>query len=199
MTPAEQSPNEGKETPAATPPQHKRIFVGLRIAPEIARELAQLVQDLDRTAVRPVSTADIHLTLVPPWNEACVADAIDKLRVVAGEAKAFALTFQHVGYGPDPKWPRLLWADCAAGDELAELRTALLQAYGQTDERPFRPHVTLARLRGQGRGFARRHPVDLQLSLAQQVDAVELFQSPPPGANGYQVLASFRLGESPAS
>jgi len=34
------------------------------------------------------------------------------------------------------------------------------------------------------------------LSFTQQVESVELFRSPPPGASGYQILASLRLGDS---
>ena len=50
------------------------------------------------------------------------------------------------------------------------LRVALLYACGQSDERPFRPHVTLARLRGNGAAIARRHPIDRELSFTQQVE-----------------------------
>jgi hypothetical protein len=34
------------------------------------------------------------------------------------------------------------------------------------------------------------------VALTQQVDSIELFQSPPPGESGYRVLASARLDES---
>jgi 2'-5' RNA ligase len=106
---------------------------------------------------------------------------------------AFTLAIRHVGYGPDPRRPRLLWADCLATDELVALRAALLDAFGQRDGRPFRPHVTLARMRGNGRLIARRHPIDRPLSLTQRVESVQLFQSPPPAQQGYRVLASLRL------
>jgi 2'-5' RNA ligase len=109
------------------------------------------------------------------------------------------LTFRHVGYGPEPRRPRFLWADCVASKEIAELRAALLQAFGQADERPFRPHVTLARLRDKGRVIARKHPLDQDLALTQRVETVELMQSPPPGERGYKVLASLALGENPES
>jgi RNA 2',3'-cyclic 3'-phosphodiesterase len=171
------------------------VFVGLKIAPEIARQLAQFAAALEKPFVRPVAPADIHLTLVPPWNETSIPDAIAKLGRVAANFGAFQLIFQRVGYGPQPRRPRLLWADCAATDEIAALRIALLQAYGQTDERPFKPHVTLARIRSAGPAIARKHPIDRPLSLTQRVESIELFQSPPPGGSGYQVLASLRLGE----
>ncbi len=172
-----------------------RVFIGLKVAPEIARELARFAADLEQPSVRLVAVGDIHLTLVPPWEEASINDAVEKLRLVASRFDTFALTFQHVGYGPQPRRPRLLWADCAASDDIAALHAALLQAYGQTDERPFRPHVTIARIRGNGFALARSHPIDRDLSFTQQIETVELFRSPPPGAHGYQVLASLRLGE----
>ena len=60
--------------------------------------------------------------------------------------------------------------------------------------RPFRPHVTLARLRGNGAIIARKHPIDQNLLLVQRIESVELMQSPPPGGSGYRVLASLQLG-----
>jgi 2'-5' RNA ligase len=180
-------------------PGTARVFVGLKVAPDIASELARLARTLECFAVRLVAPADIHLTLVPPWDEPAPSEAIEKLRVVAGQFGAFPLTVQHVGYGPDPRRPRLLWADCAASDEIAALRRALLEAYRQTDDRPFLPHVTLARIRGNGRMIARERPIDQELSLTQRVESVELFQSPPQGERGYRVLAAAPLGGSEPS
>ncbi len=194
MTIASAKGPKDADTALAAPPV--RVFVGLKIAPEIASQLAQLAATLEQSSVRPVVPTDIHLTLVPPWNETSIPDAIEKLGRIAGTFGAFQLIFQHAGYGPQPRRPRLLWADCAATDEIAALRAALLQAYGQTDERPFQPHVTLARIRGDGVAIARKHPIDRPLSLSQRVESIELFQSPPAGGSGYQVLASLRLGEA---
>jgi RNA 2',3'-cyclic 3'-phosphodiesterase len=176
-----------------------RVFVGVKIAPEIASQLALLARELEQAPVKLVAAADIHLTLVPPWNETSISEAIEKLRVTVGRFSEFALTFQHLGYGPQAKRPRLLWVECEASNEITTLQNALLYAYGQSDERPFRPHVTLARLRGNGAAIARRHPIGRELSFTQQVDSVELFRSPPPGATGYQILASLRLADSPLS
>lgn len=172
----------------------ERIFVALRIAPEIAQELSRYGNGLEQFSVRPVPTADIHLTLVPPWNEVSIADAVTKLRRETETCGAFTLAFRHIGYGPEPRRPRFLWAECVASNELAELRAALLRACGQVDERSFRPHVTLARLRDKGRAIARKHPVDQDLAFTQQVNTVALMQSPVPGESGYKVLVSLPLG-----
>ena len=173
-----------------------RIFVALRIAPELAQELAQLGKGLEKFSVRLVPPADIHLTLVPPWSEVSVADAVAKLRRVAETCAAFTLKFRHIGYGPEPRPPRFLWAECEASNALVELRAALLRAFGQTNERPFRPHVTLARLHDKGRAIARKHPVDRHIAFTQKIDSVELMQSPAPGESGYKVLASQSLAEN---
>ena len=181
----------------ATSVRPVRIFVALRIVPEIARELAQYSRGLEQFSVRLAAPADIHLTLVPPWNESATPDSVEKLRGVADRFFPFTLTFRHIGYGPEPKRPRFLWAECVASKEIAEFRASLLQTFGQADERPFRPHVTLARLRDKGRAIARKHPLDRDLALTQRVESVALMQSPPPGGNGYKVLASLPLGENP--
>ena len=186
------SSSNGAEYAQTPHTPQERVFVGLRIAPEIATELAQLATALEKVPVRLVKPADIHLTLVPPWNEASIPDAIEKLGRVAGRFGDFRLIFQHVGYGPQPRRPRLVWVDCAASDEITALHAALLQAYGQADERPFQPHVTLARFRANGAAIVRKHPIDRPLSLMQRVESLELFQSPPPGASGYRILASLR-------
>jgi 2'-5' RNA ligase len=173
-----------------------RLFAGVKIAPVIAEELARIAQELDRPDVRPAAIDDIHLTLVPPWNERSPSQAVGTLWLVTERFNAFTLTIQHVGYGPDRHWPRLLWADCLATEELVRLRAALLDAFGQKDKRPFHPHVTLARIRGNGRAIARKHPIDLPLSLTQRVKSVQLFQSPSPNEQGYRVLASAHLRDN---
>jgi 2'-5' RNA ligase len=145
--------------------------------------------------VRLVPKNDLHLTLVPPWNESDVATAIERLGIVASGCNCFLLSFEHLGYGPTLRHPRLLWAGCAANSELEKLRIALLAAFGREDARPFQPHVTLVRIRRNGRSIARRFPIDRPLALTQCVRSVELFQSPSKNQSGYQVLSSSPLAE----
>lgn len=173
-----------------------RLFVGLKIHEAIARDLAALIRELDDPVIRRVAVDDIHLTLVPPWSDKSATAAIERLAAVAGRFGPMPLSIRHAGYGPDPRFPRLIWADCVATDELTALKTALLAAFGQAEDRPFRPHITLARIRGNGRSVARRHPFDRALALTEQVSSVELFQSPAPGERGYKVLASAALSSA---
>lgn len=167
-----------------------RVFIALKMAPDIAQDLAQIARSLERFGVRPIAKDDIHLTLVPPWNEPAVSDAIEKLRRVVEGHCAFRLELRHVSYGPDLKRPRLLWVECSTSKELTGLHAALLLAFGQTDERLFLPHVTLARIRGNGARVSRKCPIDRDLALIQEIETIELMQSPPSGERGYKVLAS---------
>ncbi len=184
---------------AQNPPKGTRVFLGVKIAPDISDQLAGLAKELREENVRLVAPGDIHLTLVPPWNETAISEAIGKMRLTVSRFSPFVLEFQYLNYGPELKRPRLLWAECAAPDDATALRGALLGQFEQNDDRPFRPHVTLARLRGNGGAIARRRPIGRKLSFRQHVGSVELFQSPPPGATGYRILASAPLTERAAS
>jgi 2'-5' RNA ligase len=172
-----------------------RVFVGLKVAPNIAIELARFAKPIEQPSVRLVAPQDIHLTLVPPWHEDSIPPVIDRLRGTAASFDAFDLTFDRVGYGPQPRRPRLLWAECVAEESITGLYAALMEAFGRSSDRPFKPHVTLARIRSGGGAVARKHPVDQPIALKQRVDTVELFRSPAHGTTGYQVLASLPLGE----
>ena len=194
MDPVKQTSEGGMAAGAQDHMQPVRVFVALKIAPDLAQELAGMSEALKGAAVRRIAAADIHLTLVPPWREQLISEAIAKLANVAVARAPFHLEFRHVSYGPEPRHPRLLWVECAASRELADLRAALMAAFGQAEQRPFWPHVTLARIRQHGAAIARRHPIDRELALSQRIGSVELMQSPNAGGIGYSVLASLPLG-----
>lgn len=192
--PATMATEKPLERPAAEE-RKVRVFIGLKMTPDVAQELARLAHDLDRHSVRLVAPADIHLTLVPPWNADSIPEAVDRLRGALGGIRPFLLQFDRLGYGPQLRRPRLLWAECPVSEELSRLHGALRCVFGSVDERPFRPHATLARLGEKGRAIARKHPIDPLLALGQQVTSVELFRSPAAGERGYRTLASVPLGE----
>lgn len=193
--PDESSGGTGCIEPSKTSPP--RVFVGIKITPELAERLAEIAKPLGVEGVRLVPKGDIHLTLVPPWNESDIVEACEKLRQATCGFGCFPLLFENLRYGPTLRHPHLLWAECTASDELSRLRMALLAKFGQTDPRPFTPHVTLARIPKGGRIVARKFPLGQTLSFTQLITSVELFQSPEKGGSGYQVLASLPLGSDP--
>ena len=60
-------------------PESHRVFVALKFAPEVLQQLADMSPSLEGSEVRRVAAGDIHLTLVPPWNESAIFSAVSKL------------------------------------------------------------------------------------------------------------------------
>ncbi len=172
-----------------------RLFVGIKIAPEIAGELAKIANAVADPLVRRIPATDLHLTLVAPWNEEDIAAATQALTAVLKPIRSFDLAFEHVAYGPTRDRPKLLWTECAPTPELAVLGKLLSLAFHQIDNRPSRPHVTLARLGENGPRIARKYPLDRALSLRQKVRSIELFRSTQQQGRGYEIIASVPLHE----
>ena len=134
-----------------------RAFLALDPPEEILREIGR-IQDRLRKLIhgdlRWVRPEGIHLTLkffgdVP---ENAVAD----ISAVAGPAAAavgpFELAIGGTGVFPDPSRPRVVWL--GMNGEVAQLATfqqglerALREIGFPPEERPFRPHLTLGRIK----------------------------------------------------
>jgi 2'-5' RNA ligase len=170
-----------------------RVFVGLKIDPDVADLLVERARLIESPPSRFVARDDIHLTLLPPWDETCIGKAIKNLRAALSGMKTFTLVFTQLSYWPDRHHPHLLCAECLPSDELRSLQQALLSAFGQTEDKPFRPHVTLARIQRRAKAAGRRSGLDEELRLVQAIESVELFQSGKDADKGYQVLASLPL------
>lgn len=129
-----------------------RLFIALPLPPEIAVAAAALVPVLP--GLRPVPAALLHLTLaflgsVPDER------VPDVIAACAGAAKAhapFDIVLDRAGRFPEGGAPRVVWLGLGEGAaESADLAASVrreLSARGLAfDDRPFRPHVTLARVR----------------------------------------------------
>lgn len=139
-----------------------RAFVGIDLPPackETAVRLAAAVAAASPRPLTPVRAATVHLTLhflgdVP----ASGPDGIEAVRAaLAALAFApFSLRFAGGGFFPDMARPRVVWAGLAAGAPecqalAARIATALAELGLPADDKPYRPHLTLARLRTPGR------------------------------------------------
>lgn len=175
------------------PAKAVRVFVALKIAQDVAEALAHRARLIESEPSRFVAWQDIHLTLLPPWDETCIPEAIERLRAALMGLKPFTLTFTHLSYWPSLGRPRLLCAECLPTDKLKALKEALLNAFSRKDDKPFQPHVTLVRMQRGGRAATGKSEMDRELSLVQAVDSVELFQSRTQAGKNYQILASLPL------
>jgi len=126
----------------------KRLFVALLTAPTLQKEILGWQERFANLPVRWLAGKNLHITLVPPWYEQDDASVIAKLEKLRGKQKPFALRFEKVTFGPDPRQPRLVWAEGQTPRELIELKTDIGKALAQkSDSRQFLLHLTLARFR----------------------------------------------------
>lgn len=170
-----------------------RLFVAADLSSETRRELRrvrnQLQPRLDAARVPPrlmwVADEAAHITLrflgsVPdehvPAIEAALQAPID--------LASFTLSFQTVGAFPSGRSPRVVWLGPTDGIEPMRRLAALVNARvtpiaGPAEDRPYSPHVTLARVKdpGRGVGWTRALASVTVESTLSRIDHVTLYQS----------------------
>ena len=133
-----------------------RSFIAVAVDDGIIARLAALQGEL-RRADAPVSWVrpeGMHLTLKFLGNvpEARIPDIGDALREVAAGRATFRVSMEGTGAFPNPRRPRVIWADVRDGREtLVELAGAVDAALAglgfPPEDRPFSPHLTLGRVK----------------------------------------------------
>lgn len=166
-----------------------RAFIAIPLPTALQRALEDVraVYQQQSVAWRWVPPSHLHLTVkflgdVPAESIASVAQAMEQ--AVTGQ-QPFVLMARALGCFPQPARPRVLWMglDDTEGALLRlfqRLETALRERGFPPEERPLRPHVTLARIRQAPRGGHFRallHTYDEHRFGELPVTALHLFQS----------------------
>lgn len=127
----------------------QRLFAGLPIPEVIKQELTPL-SPAPNAKVRPVSPAQMHLTIqfIGQADAEPIAAALQTIR-----ADAFSLSLSSLGTFGSARRGAVLWAGVQDHPCLTELHNAIglkLSALGiELESRAFTPHVTVARCRRQ--------------------------------------------------
>jgi 2'-5' RNA ligase len=129
-----------------------RLFVGLPVADPVGANLSALLRRLRPLAdFRWTPVANLHVTtkFIGEFPET----RVDELkRALAGVAPPppFDIPVRGLGWFPNPRHPRVLWAGIDGGDPLRALAAATEEATAPLgvarEDREFRPHLTLARI-----------------------------------------------------
>ena len=131
-----------------------RAFVALEIPGAVADSLAQAQKQMEATGadIKLVERENLHLNLkfLGELSREEVLEA--KSRLAGLSLKGADFTVKGVGAFPTPVRPRVVWAGIAPGDEplVVPIATGVINALegiGERDDRPFTPHITLARVR----------------------------------------------------
>ena len=190
-------------------PDLLRCFLAVDLEEDVRREIVAARREIESCAVdvRWTRPEGLHVTL--KFLGDVEAERIEAVAAAACAAVVtvapFPMRARGVGGFPSLKRPRVLWVGIEA-PALARLAAALaapLAALGfAADDKPFRPHLTLGRVRSQ-RGWAQAREVLEQFAARDfgesRVDRVGLYRSHlQPGGSVYETLARLPLAGAEA-
>ncbi|HEV1997501.1 MAG TPA: RNA 2',3'-cyclic phosphodiesterase [Candidatus Dormibacteraeota bacterium] len=183
-----------------------RCFIALGLEPLPGPSMKaglQTLRTFRELAVPPPENLHVTLAFMGELAEAGVAGAAEAVKAAAAAAGGrWKVGWAEAGAFPSIGRPRVIWlglADPAMTTTIQGLLISELRSRGlPSDERPFRPHLTLARVRG---GLTREKAADLKAVMAvlpppapASVEALVLYRShPAQGGSTYEELARTSL------
>jgi RNA 2',3'-cyclic 3'-phosphodiesterase len=181
-----------------------RLFLAVRFPPDLAAEASAALPDL--RLLRRVAPELMHVTLAFVGNvpESTLADATAAANEAADATPSFTLRIGALGQFPERGRPHVVWlgfTEPAPLTDLAARTRGALTAHGVSfDDKPFRPHLTLARVREEADRVEVR---DLAIALRSAkpplgtftVDALHVIESTlSPKGPRYTARATAALG-----
>ncbi|HYJ44995.1 MAG TPA: RNA 2',3'-cyclic phosphodiesterase [Pyrinomonadaceae bacterium] len=197
-------------TTSSIPPS-LRVFIAIKLPEAVLSRAAAHLESL-RASARDVRISwqraeNLHLTLkflgeieltkIPALSRA--------LTRAAEQSQQFKLTIEGAGAFPPRGLPRVLWLGVTdSAGSLGRLQKRIeeecsLEGF-EREERPFSPHLTLARVRApQGaRSLAGLHREKGFDAVEFEVDEIYIMRSElGPGGSRYTVLSHHELGSAP--
>jgi len=129
-----------------------RLFYAVDV--EAGERLRSLLRELRPIpGAKVVSPDSLHITLrfLGEQDEAIIPRLCDALEAAMEGEAPFSMALRSLGCFPGERRPRVIWAGVEDGGALSRIAQRLeerLQGLGVPGEdRPFRPHLTLARLK----------------------------------------------------
>ena len=166
-----------------------RLFLALDLLPATVEALHLAIAPLRAAAphVAWVPAGKLHLTLkfLGDGDEARLAELVKAASGLAAAHRAFEMCLQELGAFPNFRRPRVVWLGVEREPRLELLHHDLevvCAGLGYAMEgRPFRPHITLARVRDplpadRARALARAARA-IAFSATEPVDRITLYDS----------------------
>lgn len=138
-----------------------RAFVAIKLPDELVAKLKEVSGSLSASQQKDISwvrPGSIHLTLkflgdIDTDEVDTVAEALSR---ASSGIKAFTIRAHGVGAFPNLKAPRVVWVGIEDNGNLQALQKnideRLSECGFESDDRPFRPHLTLARVKSAAAG-----------------------------------------------
>jgi len=192
----------------------RRTFLAINLPESAKKKLKAYQEKLNYLPVRWTKEASLHLTLVfiGYISNEQMLEVCQTTRKVASESEPFFINFKRIILGPpilrqaQDKLPRMIWVEGEANSSLTELKNKLQQAllncnsgFHHIENRPFKPHITLARIKMDQwrKANIERSLVEKNFEAQVLVNSIEVMESDlrRDGAE-YVVLESCELGQN---
>lgn len=188
-----------------------RLFIAIDLEDEIKKKIKNLTVDLKRSmqGVKWVRDEGIHVTLkfLGEVQEGKVKEITKALEQVSSQYDALDIDICHLGRFPERGDPRVIWVGVlektGALRELAFGIEKELEKIGfERENRAFKPHVTLGRVRRGRKSERKSSPVleNKEISFGSfQAKHIFLIKSilRPEGAQ-YEKIGTFALRKGPS-
>ncbi|HEV8074976.1 MAG TPA: RNA 2',3'-cyclic phosphodiesterase [Candidatus Acidoferrum sp.] len=130
-----------------------RLFIAIEIPENIRTGFASLLKEFRAIApqVKWVRAENLHVTLkFLGETDSAKLGALQNVLSTVRSPDPVSLEFRGLGFFPNDKRPRVFWAGMEASANLKSLAADVDQAVHQLgfsrEERPYAPHLTLARI-----------------------------------------------------
>jgi 2'-5' RNA ligase len=185
-----------------------RLFTGIAIPPHVLANLARVLEELRPLAdVNWSPAGNLHITskFIGEWPNDRLKDVENALGK-APAPPAFDVRIAQFGYFPNPHNPRTFFAGVQAGPELADLAAEIDEALKplgiRKEERPYTPHLTLARIKHENIRELRQHiatMTDFDFGAFTVADFHLYLSKTGPRGSVYTTLATWALPASSSS
>jgi 2'-5' RNA ligase len=181
-----------------------RLFIAIEIPQTIRTTFAALLKEFRAIApqVKWVRAENLHVTLrFLGETESAKLDALQNVLSAIRSAEPVNLEFRSLGFFPNEKRPRIFWTGMEASANLKSLAADIDQAVHRLgfplEDRPFTPHLTLARLQSPViapkllQAIKEKSAQPFGFLLAREIHLIES-KLKPTGAE-YTTLQTFRF------
>jgi 2'-5' RNA ligase len=131
----------------------KRIFIAIELPGEIKQKLVEVQNKLNLPQAKLVKLEAMHLTLVFLGNvdEEKIKIAVEELKKDLADFGKFEVTIKDLGCFPNSTRAHTIWIGLDGAQKLTQLESKIRERLRlmkfKLEDRPFVPHLTLARLR----------------------------------------------------
>ena len=183
-----------------------RSFIAIEIPEEVRQKLREVLLELRGSGaeVKWVRPEGIHITLkfLGETNRETLEALSAVLRPLAEGSSSFEVKAQGLGCFPSLRNPRVVWAGLveergALSELQREIETAAAGFAFPAEERPFKPHLTLGRVRSSKGKIPLTQVIEKNAGLGLgsfRAEQVILFRSDlRPGGAVYSKIEEFQL------